>query len=628
MKTTTTTTKTTTATIIALPTFSAQQHALAIPEILEHIFSFLTRQDRTRRARRVCKRWSAICKDPVSYTWTLRVALNDDDNNNRNFYNREDDEQTQVIRISLADHVTIRVDTPSEEREISERRLASWTRAMDLLSKLMDDCKSSGKCPRLQSLYLTAGVLQNFVIQLRQLPSLTTLTTLRITMCLHYNLAVLFTACRACPNIEELVFQGTQYDTSAYPYFFEGPPSLFWLEGSYVLPTLHRLQTCILHYPSISVERLEEFLQASPNLARLVLFRVTYTADPRRFPTIATHVAAHCPNLRSFHLSMFDGVDDVNDRELTSCFSVIPNLDEFSAVDEEFYVRRMWFRNVIRTVANRITTLNILPGSYRMMLIRDVLCTFEHLVHLRAPDVSRYIWACRGLKTLHMTVASDYQHSFSPEATLTVFGFLSRMCPLLEELYLTRLSMDLSFQGGLCLLTRLQHLERIWFVASNDPGLNSRALFWIRQTPTALSTWNRHLTCGIQRLWLLKRRAKYFGVLHPDAAATRPNATKLGQELGMDLSKIGHPDDLLEWMDERYGRPANDIGGDDHDDEKDEDVPPLAWPKLESFWVGSQSRHKSVSRTEKFLTKVRPNVEFDLGRKSLHPRSRVISQLF
>ncbi|KAG0375597.1 hypothetical protein BGX24_008887 [Mortierella sp. AD032] len=309
---------------------------------------------------------------------------------------------------------------------------------MDLLSNLMDDCESSGKRTRLQFLYLMAGVLQNFTIQLRQLPSLTTLTTLRIDKPPppRYPFYVLFTAGWAFPNIEELVFQKT-----------------------------------------------------SPNLSKLVLFQCTYgSLSTPRHPAISTYVAAHCPNLRTFHLSMFEVSDDVIGRELTS-YIFIPNLDELSVVDQDFY-RRIPIRDGLRNVANRVTTLNILPFSDTMgpiIVIRDVLCTFDHLVHLRAPNAvysvedmdlnnhllqfkqdsttmhhcpryhhptpfsvknvgNGYIWACRGLKTLHLSIGPAFGNNSSPETMLIVFGFLSRMCPLLEEVYLSGWVMDLSFR--------------------------------------------------------------------------------------------------------------------------------------------------------------------------------------
>ncbi|KAK3832882.1 MAG: hypothetical protein J3R72DRAFT_234426 [Linnemannia gamsii] len=201
-------------------------------------------------------------------------------------------------------------------------------------------------------------------------------------------------------------------------------------------------RVCVLH----SVWKALCSADPAPTPDLLILFRCTYgSAEAPRQPTIATYVAAHCPSLRFFHLSMFEASDDVVDRELTSYFSTFPNMDELSVVDRDFYTR-MSIRDGLRTVASRVMMLNILPFSDTMgpiIMIRDVLCTFEHLVHLQATNAvyfawdmdlnnhllqfkqdsttmchcpryhhptpfsvkdigSGYIWACRRFKTLHL----------------------------------------------------------------------------------------------------------------------------------------------------------------------------------------------------------------------------------
>ncbi|KAG0070633.1 hypothetical protein BGZ90_012564 [Linnemannia elongata] len=126
-------------------------------------------------------------------------------------------------------------------------------------------------------------------------------------------------------------------------------------------------------------------------------------------------------------------------------------------------------------IVNRITTLNLLPThpnslQTRDFPLREILSTFEHLLHLRAPTVvyhledmdlfdmrnqvlkncrgrpesaipsqqcrhsisekepaaRQYIWACRGLKTLHIAIDHRYYDSNSTESSLVLFGFLTR----------------------------------------------------------------------------------------------------------------------------------------------------------------------------------------------------------
>lgn len=87
------------------------------------------------------------------------------------------------------------------------------------------------------------------------------------------------------------------------------------------------------------------------------------------------------------------------------------------------------------------------------------------------------IWRCRGLQTLHVEVhASNKVMSRSPVQSRIIFGYISRVFPKLEELRVRtphfcqtankihdikcpRIRLEL--EGGLCLLGRLKHLQRL-----------------------------------------------------------------------------------------------------------------------------------------------------------------------
>ncbi|KAK3819333.1 MAG: hypothetical protein JOS17DRAFT_793984 [Linnemannia elongata] len=129
-------------------------------------------------------------------------------------------------------------------------------------------------------------------------------------------------------------------------------------------------------------------------------------------------------------------------------------------------------------------------------LLHEYLCSSSELAHLKtlkAPIRPEYmdifnrgtvtntnqpptttppalpaIWACRGLETLH----TELHGSYKPR---TFFGYISRVLPYLEDLYISRpnvcrsasggrihASIDLQLKNGLCLLSRLRYLERLW----------------------------------------------------------------------------------------------------------------------------------------------------------------------
>ncbi|KAG9073185.1 hypothetical protein KI688_000972 [Linnemannia hyalina] len=86
------------------------------------------------------------------------------------------------------------------------------------------------------------------------------------------------------------------------------------------------------------------------------------------------------------------------------------------------------------------------------------------------------VWKCKNLRTLHLAF---HNHGLSlltsPTHSRVLFGYISRVCPQLRDLEIhipehqTRWTRDLDFpnldmtlQGGYCLLTRLRHLERLW----------------------------------------------------------------------------------------------------------------------------------------------------------------------
>ncbi|KAG0201697.1 hypothetical protein BGX33_010164, partial [Mortierella sp. NVP41] len=383
-------------------------------------------------------------------------------------------------------------------------------------------------------------------------------------------------------------------------------------------------------------------LKACPNLKELIIkpgkecrYQGVYCGNHAfqiqdRTPVIDL-VALHCPNLKNFHLSI-DG-NSLNDREVTSILDRFPSLGEYSFSDRD---ARPALLGGLRTIVNRVTTLNLLTiqprqqsVSGRLISLREILCTFEHLVHLRAPNMvyyhedmdvndirgqmhirwnhsrgrvrhamsdnptDRYIWACRGLQTLHMSIGCRQSDSNSPYEALIMFGLLSRMCPRLQELHLKRRLLDLSFQGGLCLLTRLQELERIKITTAYNQELDERALFWIRPRPSTKDQLNYPL---LQFKTRMELRNWYQNVPGPSVGAGAGSRMIAdAAKLGMNLSKVGYAEDLLEWMGDRYGGRLP------------------TWPKLESFRIECMERSyvedRAVRKMEAFITEARPDVD-------------------
>ncbi|KAF9304187.1 hypothetical protein BGZ74_002174 [Mortierella antarctica] len=77
------------------------------------------------------------------------------------------------------------------------------------------------------------------------------------------------------------------------------------------------------------------------------------------------------------------------------------------------------------------------------------------------------VWACWGLKTLRLhffTRHKDEKRGGSvvmTTASRILCGYLSRFCPRLEDLSIQYFQLDMTLQGGFCLLTRLGRLRRL-----------------------------------------------------------------------------------------------------------------------------------------------------------------------
>ncbi|KAK5829440.1 hypothetical protein F5H01DRAFT_393477 [Linnemannia elongata] len=629
---------------------------LSIPEILKLILSFLSLRSQLDTAQLVCKQWYAVCKDliPVSINWHLRLTPGNTDNDEGDTANKDQD---QLELLFPAHHINIRVNNDSLTAATSQQRLVSWEKMMGVLSTLLLECDRRRVHPKLHTLHLREGILENFALQLPQVPRLANLATLRIDIVAQWDIIHLFTILRACPLLEEISVKPTYaasvptrstYLTAPQSFLITSLQEHDIINGSHALSTLTRLRTCCLYNIVVTEPALIAVLIASPRLSRLILFGCSYlvrqggqavSADDHG-NSIIRLIGAHCPDLKSFHLSMglFDNYG-LSSREIFLLLQTFPHMEQCNLTDR---VIGLWGL-VQAIIVNRITTLNLLPThpnslQTRDFPLREILSTFEHLLHLRAPTVvyhledmdlfdmrnqvlkncrgrpesaipsqqcrhcisekepaaRQYIWACRGLKTLHIAIDHRYYDSNSTESSLVLFGVLTRVCPRLQELYLKQRTMHLSLQGGLCLLTRLQDLERVRFATDGNIDFFKQDLFWMR--PTAPTSWK----CLVYPI--LHRRARkylqrlYKGIspsLSEDGAIGSVRA-EISQETGVDLKNLGHANDLFNWMEDYYS----------------------------SFWIETPSQDIDASlpkaaKMEEWMRKMRPKVDFQLLRPPL-----------
>jgi hypothetical protein len=136
--------------------------------------------------------------------------------------------------------------------------------------------------------------------------------------------------------------------------------------------------------------------------------------------------------------------------------------------------------------------------------------------------------------------------------------------------------------------------------------MDERDLLWAHPTPP--STWDR-LAYPLLRHRISKDlQAQYEGI------SPGENTSKIverGRGRGMDLSKLGHGDDLLDWMDERFSSAATT--------KKDSCYKPSQLPRLRSFWIECReekyTRMEASQRLQKYIANIRPGVDFDLYKR-------------
>lgn len=600
---------------------------LSIPEILEHIFTFLSLKDRQAVTQFVCKQWHYICKSlaPVPFIWPL--CLPDNENH------------TARDLVHLAHNLTIRVFQSKHATD----RLASWAMMMRMISEVILERRQF----KLRNFHLMEGVVVNLTVQLPQLPVLPYLTTLKVDRENWWDVMHLFTIFKKCPNLEELIIKPTwttRYvrDNLSSQLHQRDEDALV----NEVQVPMTRLRTCILYKMMITLPALKVFLETCPRLSELMLVNIfRFNRSDHRFIQLGDQqpiidlIGTHSPTLKKFHYSAHDKA--LTDREITSILEHFPEFEVYNFADRDAGPTLL---AGLRTITNRVTTLNLLTiqahQSQRLPTLRDILCTFAHLIHLRAPNMEyyhedmdvndvrgqktarwnpsahrnqgktggpngQYIWACRGLRTLHMTVGCRLADTNSSDNALIMFGFLSRQCPQLQELHLRRSMLDLSFKGGLCLLTRLQELERIKITTGSDYELDEQALFWLRTTPSTIDHINRTVLKVKTRRDVQNWRHRMPGV----EASVKASWTKIikdGQGVGVDLNNVGLREDLFDWIGERYGSRKVQT-----------------WPKLKVFSIETRERRNTsesgLKKLEAFVAKTRPDAQVHIRHSPKDP---------
>ncbi|KAF8980515.1 hypothetical protein BGZ46_004092 [Entomortierella lignicola] len=285
------------------------------------------------------------------------------------------------------------------------------------------------------------------------------------------------------------------------------PTATSIVENSPRLGFHHNLESLKMRHVHIDQNSLEALCSALPFLLRLEVrfLRLSSSSNPGHFnrQEFYRSLARYCPRIESLHFSLFH-------RKLTVVDSTVlqhsfPTLKELSMAGKDLDDPSYGYRiKLLEYYANHLTKLEILcytqiQGNQFLERLHQFLCTARHLQHLIAPKVkywSEYLdleegkgvendedneiyyiarnvresqewriptwrWACQDLETLHLGFTARFGSSTNAEHSRVIFGYLSRYCPNLKDLHISKNMLNLHIDGGLCLLTRLKYLERL-----------------------------------------------------------------------------------------------------------------------------------------------------------------------
>ena len=479
---------------------------LDVPELLEHIFSYLSRYTLARTVVYVCREWLLLVQGRLhrEVSW---------DSDWKPFA-----PQQALDRLPGAERLVIRSVQPRFDWYGPDVH-AAFQDLQRSSSQLAFDDRYKGATLAGFNQPLRDVVLQiayNFSDELKNTlpfpPSLTSLTIDHMTR-FAVDIRRILTM---CPLLESLHLL-----TLTYVY----------LQGAWInqgeAPLLHRvpLRSLVIQRFDTSQSTMEEILTMTPNLEDLQLVAMLKKRNGSRWDwkRFSKHIQSLSLQLKRFHFSMSQEV--LPDDELQEAtFSICPHARDrtFSHYDLT--------PTVVRRLAELpffLTSLEILPSPnhlchpqgwrlderamdsvYSARPLHQLLCESHSLRHLKTlrmtyildfmdihrrlemyspreeeggqptaalADVTPGIWICRDLTTLEVDVHFHRKGTRrGAHLPRIVYGYISRVCPCLQDLRITFpffcnihiLSQNgrenpYDLEAGLCLLSRLVYLERL-----------------------------------------------------------------------------------------------------------------------------------------------------------------------
>ncbi|KAF9981134.1 hypothetical protein BGZ75_007604 [Mortierella antarctica] len=505
------------------PSHSPPPSALLLPEILHLIFSHLAQHDLVSRTSLVCQLWRSVSQMLIPGIITWKDTLSSEDQ--ALFFSAMRAAHFRTLRIVAQDHRTLLCFESGIEQHIRD----AWARFHQELSgpsaaepsdnkTLAEQRAMDVKTPWRKLVFVGWNCFNQRLDSL--LCGNVRFETIRALHVEHLTPGEFDLSCvlNELSALQELILEAF----ISTPYTDGRNALVTWKEREQQLqqdPTsarsFLRLRTLALRQIMIDQTTLQTVLAALPLLTSLELRR-SVVLQERSSATVAniaalssfdrtallSHVSQHCPRLIHFHLSTPDTILQIQDIAYLS--TSFQRLESIALSSNGMHLQFL----SLPLFTDRLTTLEI-EGRHFISdrsnnWLQVYLCQAPLLLHLRAQRVplcttnfvlkprttfqtdalgvhetvhegslqfDKPVWACRNLRTLHLHI--DASRSSPAEMDdmaehRVLFGYLSRVCPRLEEISLYRVRFKPLIQTGLCLLWRLQRLRRFKVIYTCD----------------------------------------------------------------------------------------------------------------------------------------------------------------
>ncbi|KAK3819344.1 MAG: hypothetical protein JOS17DRAFT_756240 [Linnemannia elongata] len=478
----------------------------------------------------------------------------------------------------------------------------------------------------LQRLDLVTTTLSS--IHLNQFPFPTSLTTINLVLCRTYesafSLTRILTLCPLLVSFHAKCRTNVCVRITLEPFEQSQSFSATALDQHQQRQEDKRqlgLKSIILEGLYLELDSFMNLLTMTPDLKELKLIDMEFWS--RNWTSLPEYLLTLPYRLESTHISYNDRASD--SAEMEAMHALQPMSSEWS----------LWGLNVqpsllqsLESTANVVTKLE-LHWSHRSngygdschrqdlqsapTLIHKYLCNSPHLIHLRVirsaflikdmdlfgrrtfgnlcvlssnacdPDLAPEpaeasgkfeVWQCRNLKTLQFEINAhqDVIPMTDPVQSRILFGYISRVCPNLEDLFITCPSLcvdavsrrnyiprlSLKLDGGICLLSRLRSLRRLRiedYYLCQGPNCEVYEMNWI--VPSGRDSWSRRKRQEEMSEWRsleteesrleTERKAK-GGVKKLTPASKNKEDVRLAKEL-QDLGLIADVRDMVKEMD-------------------------------------------------------------------------------